>query len=173
MPIWEWSVAVPRSIDFSVDSSASVEQIHSAYADREYWLARFGGLGSLNELTVDSDGAVTVVVVTPLGRDGLPGPVAKFFPREWQVVQNEKWSPVRDGRMRGETSVAHQGSPISGAGTLLVTPTEQGSQLKCEVTVEVRVPLIGGMFEDMVSRSLAQNVSAVQEFTSEWIKAQA
>jgi hypothetical protein len=167
---------VPRSIDFSVDSSANVEQIHSAYAYREYWLARlarFGGLGSLNELTVDSDGAVTVVIVTPLGRDGLPGPVAKFFPREWQIVQNEKWSPVRDGRMRGETSLAHHGSPISGAGTVLVTPTEQGSQLKCEATVEVRVPLIGGKIEDMVSRSLAQNVSAVQEFTSEWIKAQA
>jgi hypothetical protein len=159
-----------------VDSSANVEQIHSAYADREYWLARierFGGLGNLNQLTVDSDGEVIVVVVTPLGRDGLPGPVAKFFPREWQVVQNEKWSPVRDGRMRGETSVAHHGSPISGAGTMLVTPTEQGSQLKFEATVEVRIPLIGGQIETMVSRSLAQNVSAVQDFTTGWIKTQA
>jgi hypothetical protein len=84
-----------------------------------------------------------------------------------------KWSPVRDGRMRGETSVAHHGSPVSGAGTVLVTPTEQGSQLKCEATVEVRVPLIGGKIESMVSRSLAQNVSAVQGFTAEWIEAQA
>jgi len=75
--------------------------------------------------------------------------------------------------MHGETSVAHQGSPISGAGTVLVTPTEQGSQLKCEATVEVRVPLIGGKIESMVSRSLAQNVSAVQDFTAEWIKEQA
>jgi Protein of unknown function (DUF2505) len=164
---------VPRSFEFSVESSASVEQTHLAYAERDYWLARlatFGGLGDLESLTVDSDGTVTVVVVTALRHDGLPGPVAKFFPREWRVVQNEKWSPVHDGQMRGEVSVISHGAPMSGTGTALLTPTKNGSQLKCQATVGVKVPLIGGKVESVMGRLLVQNISAMQGFTTEWVQ---
>src|SRR5438876_10278309 len=51
--------AVPRSVDFSLESSASVEQIHSAFSDEDYWLARlaaFGGIGKLDSLIIGTDG---------------------------------------------------------------------------------------------------------------------
>jgi hypothetical protein len=167
---------MPRSFDFSVDSSSTVEQIHLAFADEDYWrarLAKFGGLGSLDSLSVDSDGLVTAVVVTALRHDGLPGPVAKFFPREWRVVQNEKWNPVREGRMSGEVSVISHGAPMSGIGTALISPTRNGSRLKCKATVGVKVPLIGGKVEGIVGRLLVQNISAMQDFTTEWLSEQA
>ncbi|MHC9296986.1 DUF2505 domain-containing protein [Mycobacterium sp. LTG2003] len=164
---------MPRSFDFSVDSPASVEQIRSAFAERDYWHARlstFGGLGRLEQLTVAPDGSVTAVVVKELLHDGLPGPAAKFFPRQWRVEQKEVWSPIDDGMVRGEVSVVPHGAPGSGAGTALLAPTRSGSRLKCTATVEFRVPVIGGQIENIMGRMLVQNISVLQRFTTEWIK---
>ena len=55
---------------------ASVEQIHSAFGEEDYWLARiaaFGGSKTLDSLIVDPDGTVTVSVTEDLRRGALPG----------------------------------------------------------------------------------------------------
>lgn len=172
MTILAYSVAVPRSFDFSVDSPASVEQIHIAFTQKDYWLARletFGGLGSLDSLVVDPDGTVTAVVVKNLRHDGLPGPAARLFPREWRVVQTEIWRPIEEGRVRGKVSIVPHGAPGSGTGTALLKPMQSGCQLKCTATVEFKVPLVGGQIENIMGRLLVQNISVIQRFTTEWI----
>jgi hypothetical protein len=164
--------AVPRSVDFSVESSASVEQIHSAFCEEEYWLARlaaFGGFGKLNSLLIGTDGSVAVVIIHDLRHDGLPGLVAKFFPRGWQVVQNETWSPIGGGLVRGEISIATHGAPGSGRGKALLGPAHNGSCLKCTATVEFKVPLVGGKIESLMGRLLVQQISVIQQFTAKWI----
>jgi len=148
-----------------------VEQIRWAFAERDYWLARleeFGG-GRLDSLVVDPDGTVTVVVVYELGSDGLPGLVAKFHPLDWQVVQTERWSPVDGGLVRGEVRQEARGAPGSGLGMVLLTPAKKGSRLKCEATVEFRIPLVGGKIESLMCRQLAEQTSVIQRFTAEWI----
>ena len=37
---------MPRSFDVSVESPASVEQVHCAFSDEDYWLARFAAFGT-------------------------------------------------------------------------------------------------------------------------------
>jgi Protein of unknown function (DUF2505) len=163
---------MPRSVDFSVESSASVEQIRSAFAKEDYWRARlaaFGGLGRLDSLIIDADGAVIVAVIHELRHEGLPGLVARFFPRDWQVVQNETWSPIVGGLVRGEVSIASHGAPGSGFGTALLAPARNGSRLKCTATVEFKVPLIGGKIEGLIGRQLAQQFSVIGGFTAKWI----
>jgi hypothetical protein len=52
---------MPRSFDFSIESPSSVEQIHAAFSEKDYWLARlaaFGGIGRLDSLVKDTDGSV-------------------------------------------------------------------------------------------------------------------
>jgi hypothetical protein len=54
---------MPRSFDVSFESPATVDQVHSTFADEDYWLARIAAFDAgitLDSLTVDSDGAVTV-----------------------------------------------------------------------------------------------------------------
>lgn len=161
-----------RSVDFSVESPASVEQIQWAFSEEDYWLARMsaaGGFGRLDTLAVESDGSVTVAIVHDLHPDGLPGPIAAFFPRNWRVVQDEKWSPADGGRVCGEVSIATHGAPGSGRGTAVLAPARQGSCLKCSATVEFKVPLVGGKIESLIGRLLVPQFSAVQRFTAEWI----
>ena len=163
---------MPRSFDFSVESPVSVEQIHSAFSEEDYWLARlaaFGGIGRLDSLIVGTDGSVSVAIIGDVRHDGLPGLVAKLYPREWQVVQNETWSPIDGGRVRGEVSFATRGAPGSGLGTVLLTPAQNGSRLKCTATVEFKVPLVGGKIESFIGRQLVQQISEIQRFTAKWI----
>ncbi len=163
---------MPRSFDFSIESPASVEQIHSAFSEKEYWLARqeaFGGGTSLDSLVKDADGSVTVVIVGDGRRDNVPGFVAKFYPRSWQAVHTESWSPIGGGQVRGEISAGARGVPGSGRGTVLLAPTQNGSRLNGSATVEFRVPLIGGKFESLIGRQLVEHISATLRFTAEWI----
>jgi hypothetical protein len=114
---------MPRSFDLSVESPASVEQAHAAFADEEYWLARleaFGGVGRLDSLTVGDDGTVTVAIIQDLRHDLMPGLVAKFYPGDLEVLHDEKWGPVGRGRMRGEISISARGFPGTAVGAVLL-----------------------------------------------------
>lgn len=162
---------MPRSVDFSVPSSATVELIRWAFSQEAYWLARlaeFGG-GKLDSLAIDANGSVTVVVIYEVGNDGLPGLVAKFHPLDWQVVQTETWSPVDGGVVRGEVRQEARGAPGSGLGIVVLAPAKNGSRLKCTATVEFRIPLVGGKIEGLMCRQLAEQTAVIQGFTAKWI----
>jgi len=163
---------MPRTVDFSVESSASVEEIRWAFSEESYWLARmaaFGGFGKLDSLIIGPEGSVTVALVHDLAPDGLPRPFAKFFPRNWQVVQDETWGPIDDGLVRGEVGITAHGAPGSGRGTALLAPAKNGSCLKCTATVEFKVPLVGGKIEGLIGRLMVPQFSVIQRFTAKWI----
>ena len=89
---------------------------------------------------------------------GCPGWSPSSFPVIWQVVQNETWSPIGGGLVRGEVSIAAHGAPGSGLGTALLAPAQNGSRLKCTATVEFKVPLVGGKIESFIGRQMAQQI---------------
>lgn len=164
--------AVPRSFDFSIESPLSVEQIHSAFSEEDYWQARLaagGGIAKLDSLLVDADGSVSVIVVQDLRHEGAHALVAKFLPRTWQIVHKETWSPIGEDQVRGEVSVAARGAPGSGLGRILLAPAQNGSHLKGTATVEFKVPLIGGKVEGMIGRQLVEGISTLLSFTDDWI----
>jgi Protein of unknown function (DUF2505) len=164
-------LTMTRSFDFSVNTSISVEEIHAAFCEEDYWMARlasFGGVGRLDSLTIDTDGAARVVIVQDLRRDRLTGLFAKLYPGDLQVVQHETWSLI-GGRMCGEVSTAARGALGSGLGTVSMTPERNGSRLKCTATAEVKIPLVGGKIESYVGRQMVEQTSVMLRFTAKWI----
>ena len=162
---------MPRSFDVSADSPASVEQVHSAFSDEDYWLARLATLNgstALESLIVDDDQTVRVATTQDLGRDLLPGVVAKFYRRDLKVRHTETWRPI-DGQLRGKIGVVVSGAPGSGSGTALVAPTQNGSRLTFEGTVEFKVPLVGGTIESFIAREFARGIPDIQHFIAKWV----
>ena len=163
---------MPRSFDFTVESSVSVEQIHSAFSEEDYWLARlaaFGGIGRLDSLIIGTDGSAHVVTIHDLRHDWLPGLFAKLYPRDLEVVQNETWSLIGGGLLRGEVNTAARGAPGSGLGTVLLAPAQNASRLKCTATVEFKVPLVGGKIESYMGRQMVEETPVMLRFTAKWI----
>src|SRR5271155_1590639 len=162
---------MPRSFDVSSDSPATVEQVHSAFSDEDYWLARIATLSgstALESLIVDDEQTVRVVTTQDLGRDLLPGVVAKFYRRDLTVRHSETWRPI-DGQLRGKITVAVSGAPGSGSGTALVAPTQDGSRLTFDGSVEFKVPLVGGTIESFIAREFARGIPDIPHFLDKWV----
>jgi hypothetical protein len=156
----------------SVESPASVEQLLSAFGNEDYWRARLAigdGAATLKSLTVDADGAVSAVVGASLLRDRLPKLITQLHRADLELVQNERWSRIDEGRLRGEISVAARGTPLSGFWEVLVTPVRDGSLLNYTATVKVNVPLVGGTIERFIGGHLAEGIPNGVRFTTEWI----
>jgi Protein of unknown function (DUF2505) len=161
-----------RWFDVSADSPVSVEQVHTAFGGEDYWLTRLATLNgstTLDSLIVDDDRTVRVATTQDLGRDLLPGIVAKFYRRDLKVRHTETWTPLGDHQLRGEISVAVSGAPGSGSGAALVAPTQSGSRLTLTGTVEFKVPLVGGTIESFIAREFARGIPEIQRFTAMWV----
>jgi Protein of unknown function (DUF2505) len=166
---------VPQSFDILTESPASVEQVHAAFSREDYWLARhaaFDVTSTLDSLIVDADGTVTVRATQHLGRQLLPGLVAKLVPGDLKILHSETWRPVGDRRVRGQVSIsapAALGSGRAEAWLAPVDPVGKGSRLRFAATVEVKIPLVGGKLENSIGADLAENIPAIQRFTTAWI----
>lgn len=163
---------MPRSFDVLFESPVSVEQVHMAFGDEDYWLARlaaFGGRRTLDSLIVDSDGTVSVVNSEDLRHGTLPGILATLYRGDLNVVSQERWKPTGDRRVSGKISVAVTGAPGSGHGAAMLAPSGSGSRLNLSGTVEFKVPVVGGKIESYIAAQFAKGLSEVQRFTTTWI----
>jgi Protein of unknown function (DUF2505) len=163
---------MPRSFHIVTDWPATVEHVQAAFSQEDYWLARhesFDGGSELDSLVIDSDGTVTVRAVQRLGRQLLPGVVAKLVPGELEIVHLETWAPVGDREVRGQISVSASVALGSGFAEARLAPAANGSQLRFAATVEVKIPLLGGKMEKSIGSDLAENIRMIGHFTTAWI----
>jgi hypothetical protein len=163
---------MPRSFEVSVDSLASVEQVHGAFGEEDYWSSRFAAFGTVTtveSLDVGSDGTVTVSTIQDLRRNGLPKLLAKFYPGDLMVRSTETWQPIGDRQVRGEINISATGAPGSGRGAALLVPMGDCSQMSFNGTVEFKVPLVGGTIESYLGGQFAELIQEIQRFTTTWI----
>lgn len=163
---------MPRAFEATVESPVTVEQVHRAFGDEDYWFARFEAFDvtcTLDLLRVDDDGTVTVTATQDLRHGGLPRPVAAVYPGDLKIVNTEIWQPANPGRVRGKIRVQVDGAPGSGEGLALLEPNGNGSQLSLTGTVEFKVPLVGGRVEKYLANHFAEHIPEIQRFTTEWI----
>jgi len=165
-----------RSFDILTESRASVEQVHAAFTREDYWLARRAAFDTtstldslLDSLIVDADGTVTVRAIRHLGRQLLPGVVAKLVPGDLQILHSETWRPVGDRQVCGQVSVSAPVGLGSVRADAWLAPAGNGSRMRFAATVEVKIPLVGGKLENSIGAELAENIPAIQRFTTAWI----
>lgn len=161
-----------RSFDAVVESTATVDQVYEAFGDERYWHARFAAFDmqcALDVLRTDADGTVHVGVTQDLRHGVLPGPVAAFYPGDLSIRSSETWQPMGDGHVRGELRVDVVGAPGGGHGSGLLSPTDDGSQLRFSGTVQFKVPLVGGTVERYLAKHFADHIPDIQRFTTTWI----
>jgi len=167
---------VPRPFDVSTPSSATVGQVHAAFADEGYWrarLAEYGGDSIRLDSLVVGEGSVFVATTQNLSHDRLPVLIAKAMPGDLKVVREETWRVTDDAELHGDVVITTSGAPISGSAVAVVSPTAAGSLLRFTGTVRVKVPLIGGQIEKYISSQISEEIPGVQRFTTRWISGNA
>lgn len=160
------------SVELSAQSPHPVTHIQWAFAHVDYWRSRLAhydvGAPTLDSLTTDDDGTITVEITMRFGRDQLPAVVRSLQLGALRVIQRERWRPV-DGGLSGHVTVAALRTPLSGCGRVELVPTGHGTQLAGSAAAEVRVPLIGGAIAGFFNSQLAAGVLDVVRITDEWL----
>jgi hypothetical protein len=168
---------MPRSFDMATEYEGSVEQVHQAFSNEQYWQSRLADSGaddySLDAMTVDAEG-IYVKTTQRLRADRLPGVVTQFHRGDLSLVREETWTPIRDGQATATIRLTIPGAPATLNGSAVLVPAKAGgSRLELKATVEVRVPLVGGKIENFIGSQLVDLLIAEQRFTTVWIAANA
>lgn len=166
---------MPRSFDLSADYDGSVDDVHHAFTDANYWRARLAGSGvdvaTLESLRVGDEDTVEVITLQVIRSDKLPGMVTQLHSGDLRIRREETWGPVTGGAATGSVAGSIVDAPVNLAGTAVLEPIEEtgGARLTFRATVQVRVPIIGGKLENIIGTQLAELIAAEQRFTTEWI----
>ncbi|OBC11621.1 hypothetical protein A5784_34500 [Mycobacterium sp. 852013-50091_SCH5140682] len=164
---------MPRSFDMATEYPATVERVHQAFRSEQYWRARLANFGAddatLDKLTVSDDGHVDVITSHVLRADGLPALVSQFHHGDLRIRREEHWQPVRDGRSAVTVSGFIAGAPVTLDGGGVLALAGGGARLTVTLSVEVRVPLVGGKIENFIGGQLVDLLTAEQRFTTVWI----
>ncbi|GAY14678.1 DUF2505 domain-containing protein [Mycobacterium sp. shizuoka-1] len=164
---------MPRSFDMATDYEGSVEQVHQAFRDEQYWLARLADSGA-DDATLDSirftpDGGVEVTTTQVLRVDRLPAVVTQFHHGDLAIHRAESWTGLVDGRADSTVSGSIPGAPVTLTGQAQLMPSDERARLAFRATVEVRIPLVGGKVENFIGTQLVDLLIAEQRFTTMWI----
>ncbi len=158
----------------AAEYEGSVEQVHRAFSDEQYWLARLADSGaddySLDSMTVNGEG-IDVVTTQTLRADRLPGVVTQFHSGDLSFVREEMWTVVTDGQASATVKGSITGAPATLGGTAVLAPGKSGndSRLEFKATVQVDIPLVGGKIENFIGSQLVELLIAEQRFTTAWI----
>jgi len=132
------------------------DEVFVALTDFETVKSKYEAMGQSDVRLVrrdqGDDGSVTMVTTRVVPLD-LPGFAKKVLSPKQHVTQTDVWSGADSkGRRSGTFAVEAKGAPVRLHGTLvLVRRGAKGCTNTTEVTVECRVPLIGGKIADLVS----------------------
>jgi hypothetical protein len=164
---------MPRSFDMATEYEGSVEQVHRAFREERYWLARLTESGadaySLERLILGKDGGIDIVTTQTILSSRLPGVVQQFHRGDLAIIREEVWSPISDGQATATIKLAIPGAPATLTGNAVLAPADACSRLEFHATVEVNIPLVGGKIENFIGSQLVDLLIAEQRFTTVWI----
>jgi hypothetical protein len=87
------------------------------------------------------------------------------------VRREETWSPITDGIATASIAISVVGAPVHLCGTAVLRPLVEsgGAQMTASITVQVRVPFIGGKLERNIGTQMSDLIDIEQRFTTSWL----
>jgi hypothetical protein len=148
------------------------DEVFAALTDFEAVKSKYEAIGQSEVQLVrreqGDDGSVTFATsrVVPLE---LPGFAKKVLSPKQHVTQTDVWSaPDASGRRTGTFVVEAKGTPVQVHGTLQLDPSgAKGCTNTTQVTVECKVPLIGGKITDLVANDTRRALDHEHTWMSE------
>ena len=99
----------------------------------------------------------------------LPSLVRTVLPGDVVIEREESWRRDGPGSYTGDTRVTIPGTPGSATGVMRLRDTGEGSELHIRIEVTVKVPLIGGKIEEMVTGQVKDLLESESTFTQDWL----
>lgn len=151
---------MPRSIDFEMHYDAPVAEVAAMLADPEFrrQVCALQGVTKV-DVTVEPDGEGKHVVIDQWQPTrGLPSIATKIVGDETNIVQDERWSSAS----QGDITVTIPGKPGDMRGTAVLREVDGGTVESVEMTIKVKIPVVGGKLEGIIGDLLLKALKAEQ-----------
>lgn len=149
------------------DFSVNPDQLFATLIDPAYLDARQERFGGIGEPTVEEEGDGAVITSRrQLPLDKVPG-AFRGFVGDGQIVQVDRWQTPTAGTWSATVGTA----PATIGGTHEIS-AGSGSHYAIGIEVSIKIPFIGGKFEQQVSGYLEQLISKELDYLDEWIGSQ-
>ncbi len=170
---------MPRSCDWSADYEYSVEDVHGAFFQEGYWEARLADI-PVDEARLEAiriggesgdDGTVEVATMQLVRSHNLHSIVKQLHRGDVCVRRKETWGPLVEGTATASGEGTIVGTPVNVSGVAELSKiAESGSaRLTWRLSVQVRVPIIGGKVERLIGNHLGELLVREQRLTAEWL----
>lgn len=157
----------------ATDYEGTVEQIHGAFCDEQYWLARLAESGAdgwtLDAFSLGHDGGVDVVTTQLLRAERLPGIIHQFHHGDLEIRRAETWTGLLQGSAEASVASSIVRAPVVLNGEAHLVSRGTRARLTFRACVEVRIPLVGGKMEKFIGKQLINLLATEQRFTTSWI----
>lgn len=162
-----------RSIDYRSTAAYPADQVYAVMVDPAQLRARLTKLGGSKAQLVEhraGPDSAEYRLQHSLDRAVLPAIVGQLVSGDLVIERTERLRREDTGRYTGEVDVRVPGTPATASGTIRLTDINEGSsELHIQVTVSVRVPLIGGRIEEFVAGQVGDVLAAETAFTVDWL----
>lgn len=151
----------------SHDYDVPAEAVIDMFADQDAVRARYEGMGhrDVEILGVDrSDDRLEVRTRRVVDVD-LPGFARKVLQPTNTMSQTDTWERRDDGSWDGRFEVDVAGAPVELSGKMRLVPDGDGCRHEVTITMNVKVPLVGGKIADWVGKNDAKETLA-KEFAA-------
>lgn len=119
------------------------------------------------EVTLERTGGGFTLTVDQVQRtDDLPSFARTFAGETTRAVQHEDWSDTTGGTVRIEAP----GKPTTVTGTVTLRPEGSTTREVVELDVKVKVPLVGGRLEKLMSEKIVAGLDAEHVVGTAYLK---
>jgi hypothetical protein len=153
---------------------AEPDTVMAMLRDADYTRAKYESEGHKDIDIVDciSEDDRLRVVTTRAVTAELPGFAKKVLKPTNTMRQTDEWRRGDDGSWNGTFTVEVQGAPVQMHGTMQLAPTGHGQTLeRVVITVDAKVPLIGGKLADWIAKNEGRSTLAKElDFNEQWLR---
>ncbi len=147
---------------------APPDQVFAMLADPAFRQAACEAMDVISvEVSIESADAGFEARIDQVQRtDDLPGYARKFSGDSTRAIQLESWADATGGTLRIESP----GQPSEVSGSIVLRPEGAGTREVVELSIKVKVPLVGGKLEKLVAARIAASMDAEHEVGIAYLK---
>jgi len=152
--------------------SATVEAVLAMLADPDATRAKYEGMGhrDVEILEVTRTSEELIVATSRVVDVDLPGFARKVLKPTNTMRQTDTWEPGAGGGWHGTFAVEVDGAPVELSGIMSLVPGEGTCTHEVTITMNVKVPLVGGKIADWVGKNDARKtLEAEFAFGDGWL----
>ena len=119
-----------------------------------------------HEVTIENRGEVVEVTIDQVqASQGLPSFATKFVGKEIRIRQEETWTSPD----RADLHVTIPGKPGEMAGSIGLVETETGTIERVDAEITVRIPMVAGKIEKLISDMLVKALTTENQVGREYL----